>query len=91
VLNTYGPTEGTVNASILEIHPETKSLSIGHPIANTQVYIMNGDMLCGIGVLGELCITGAGIARGYLNQPDLTAEKFVDNPYGGATRFSISA
>ena len=43
---------------------------------------MNDDILCGIGIPGELCIAGDGLARGYLNQPELTAEKFVDNPYG---------
>ncbi|HEX2938018.1 MAG TPA: hypothetical protein VHO66_03770, partial [Ruminiclostridium sp.] len=57
-------------------------IPIGHPIANTQIYIMNGNELCGIGMPGELCIGGAGLARGYLNRPELTAEKFVKNPFG---------
>ena len=59
-----------------------KTIPIGKPISNTQVYILQGEELCGIGVPGELCIAGEGLARGYLNQPELTAEKFVENPYG---------
>ncbi|MBP5580948.1 MAG: AMP-binding protein, partial [Ruminococcus sp.] len=55
---------------------------IGKPIANAQAYILSGDVLCGIGVPGELCIAGDGLARGYLNRPELTAEKFVKNPFG---------
>jgi non-ribosomal peptide synthase protein (TIGR01720 family) len=82
VVNAYGMTETTLNASLANIDPETESLSIGRPISNTQIYIINGDVLCGIGVPGELCIAGEGLARGYLNQPELTAERFVANPYG---------
>ena len=82
VFNTYGPTEGTVNASIMEVHSETEKLSIGRPISNAQIYIMSNDRLCGVGMQGELCILGDGLARGYLNRPELTKEKFVDNPYG---------
>ncbi|WP_144665099.1 AMP-binding enzyme, partial [Bacillus velezensis] len=58
------------------------SVGIGHPIANMQLYILNEMELCGVGVPGELCIAGDGVAKGYLNQPELTAEKFIDNPYG---------
>jgi len=82
VTNAYGMTELTLNASFFNIELETELLCIGQPITNTQIYIMNGDMLSGIGVPGELCIAGAGLARGYLNQPELTAEKFTHNPYG---------
>jgi len=81
--NGYGPTEGSVNVTW---HPcskqDAQDIPIGPPIPNTQIYIMNGDLLCGIGIPGELCLAGVGIARGYLNQPELTAERFVDNPYG---------
>jgi acyl-CoA synthetase (AMP-forming)/AMP-acid ligase II len=55
---------------------------IGKPVANDKAYILNGENLCGIGVPGELCISGDGLARGYLNRPELTAEKFVKNPFG---------
>lgn len=55
---------------------------IGKPKDNCKAYILNKNKLCGIGIPGELCITGAGITRGYLNKPKLTAEKFVSNPFG---------
>jgi len=81
IYNVYGPTESTVCASVYRFDSEHKKILIGHPISNTQVYILNGEILCGIGIPGELCIAGDGLARGYLNQPELTVEKFVDNPY----------
>ncbi|PTF53988.1 non-ribosomal peptide synthetase, partial [Staphylococcus cohnii] len=59
------------------------TIPIGKPIANIQAYIMNEDNnLMGIGVPGELCIGGVGVTDGYLNRPDLTQEKFIDNPFG---------
>ena len=82
LINGYGPTEGTTFTTTYEIPENFDSIPIGKPIANTQVYIMNRNCLCGIGVPGELCIGGDGVARGYLNQPELTAKKFTDNPYG---------
>ncbi|TRW36511.1 amino acid adenylation domain-containing protein [Bacillus sp. PW192] len=82
VLNTYGPTESTVNATSFRVSTDSTSISIGRPIANTKVYLLNGMELCGIGIPGELCIAGDGLARGYLNQPELTDEKFIENPFG---------
>lgn len=84
LFNTYGPTETTVNAITYQWHGEDLQgkLPIGKPIPNTNVYIMQGDRVCGIGVPGELCIAGEGVARGYHNRADLTKEKFVENPYG---------
>ncbi|MCL2121306.1 MAG: amino acid adenylation domain-containing protein [Clostridiales bacterium] len=82
ILNTYGPTESTVNATMTEVGPDCTLLPIGKPVINTQVYILNGMELCGIGVPGELCIAGGSLARGYLNQEELTVEKFIENPYG---------
>ena len=83
IVNVYGPTETTVWSAATRISDDFEAkLSVGRPISNTQIYMMNDDVLCGIGVSGELCIAGAGVARGYLNRPELTAEKFVDNPYG---------
>ncbi|XBX10633.1 amino acid adenylation domain-containing protein (plasmid) [Enterocloster clostridioformis] len=83
IINFYGPTEATVYTTEYTCTKDNEKLiPIGKPISNTQVYILQGEELCGIGVPGELCIAGAGLARGYLNQPGLTAEKFVGNPYG---------
>ncbi|MGG0823585.1 amino acid adenylation domain-containing protein [Paenibacillus turicensis] len=82
VLNTYGPTESTVNATSFRVYPDSTSITIGRPIANTKVYLLNGMELCGIGIPGELCIAGDGLARGYLNQPELTNQKFIRNPFG---------
>ncbi|MBQ1467613.1 MAG: AMP-binding protein, partial [Solobacterium sp.] len=84
VYNTYGPTEATVCATYFKVDFNTAytSIPIGTPIANSQVFILNGDVLCGIGMPGELCIAGSGVARGYLNRPELTAERFVQNPIG---------
>ena len=82
IFNAYGPTEATVCATVYRFDQDDDKILIGKPISNTQVYILNGERLCGIGIPGELCIAGEGLARGYLNQPELTAEKFVDNPYG---------
>ncbi len=81
-INSYGPTEVTVNSSYCYIREDTKVLTIGKPLDNINIFIMNGKNLCGIGVPGELCITGVGLARGYLNKQDLTDEKFTTNPYG---------
>lgn len=83
VFNTYGPTETTVNALTYQYKGESLSrIPIGKPIQNVQTYIMNDMHMCPIGVPGELCIAGAGVAQGYLNRPELTAEKFVKNPFG---------
>ena len=82
LINGYGPTENTTFTTTYEIPEGFRSIPIGKPVANTQVYVMNGEELCGIGIPGELCTAGDGVARGYLNQPGLTAEKFTKNPYG---------
>ena len=82
--NLYGPTETTIWSLIhpvREIDPSTPAISIGRPIANTQIYLLDADdRLVPIGVPGELHIGGEGLARGYLNHPELTAEKFVHHP-----------
>ncbi|RKZ79066.1 MAG: non-ribosomal peptide synthetase, partial [Candidatus Parabeggiatoa sp. nov. 1] len=81
--NAYGPTEGTVCATVFENPTGSSStLPIGRPIANTQIYILDQSLQpVPIGVPGELHISGVGLARGYLNHPDLTAEKFINNPF----------
>ena len=79
--NMYGPTETTVWSTTQPVAAAIDSLSIGRPIANTQVYILDAfDQLAPAGVAGELLIGGAGVARGYLRRPELTAERFVEKP-----------
>ena len=80
--NMYGPTETTVWSTIKRIY-RADDITIGHPIERTQVYVLDGrGRLAPLGVAGELCIGGAGVARGYLDRPELTAERFIQNPYG---------
>ena len=80
--NAYGPTEATVCATIGEYQKGDQVLSIGRAIANTQVYILGQNMTpVPIGITGELYIGGVGVARGYLNQPELSQEKFLPNPF----------
>jgi len=86
--NLYGPTETSIYSSKYSVDKNLKyiSIPIGTPIENTQIYIMNNNQLAPIGVAGELCISGDGLARGYLNKPELTAEKFIENPYKSGER-----
>ena len=81
VWNLYGPTETTIWSTIAQINDSQKIVSIGRPIDNTQIYILDKSLKpVPVGVSGELYIGGTGLARGYLNQPELTAEKFIKNP-----------
>ncbi|WP_139488492.1 non-ribosomal peptide synthetase [Brevibacillus dissolubilis] len=90
LINLYGPTEATVDVSYYECVTDTDSgetvIPIGRPIDNIQLYIVNEqNQLQPIGIAGELCIAGVGLAREYLNRPELTAEKFIPNPFDPAT------
>lgn len=79
--NMYGPTETTVWSTCHQVLKEDNWVSIGRPIANTQIYILSEELeLCPYGAIGEICIAGAGVARGYLNRPELTSERFVPCP-----------
>ncbi|MEO0015400.1 MAG: hypothetical protein RLZZ535_3789, partial [Cyanobacteriota bacterium] len=93
--NLYGPTEAAIDVTYWQCQPDSQGsqgsqgssrtaptiVPIGRPIANTQIYILNRDLQpVPIGVAGELHIGGVGLARGYLNQPELTNEKFIENP-----------
>jgi amino acid adenylation domain-containing protein len=83
LINLYGPTEATVDVSYYEcdLNGNTTSVPIGKPIDNTKLYVLDGSgQLCPIGMAGELCIAGVGLARGYLNNAELTEQKFTDNP-----------
>ena len=83
VWNLYGPTECTVWSTAHRIDDSEITPSIGRPIANTSIYILDEQLHpVPIGIPGELHIGGAGLARSYLNRTELTAEKFIDNPFG---------
>ena len=82
IINEYGPTENTIVSTIMRDVRIDKQITIGKPISNTRIYIVDkNNKLQAVGVPGELCISGNGLARGYLNRPELTKEKFVQNPY----------
>jgi amino acid adenylation domain-containing protein len=82
--NMYGPTETTVWSTCARITDTSHGITIGRPIANTTVYILDEQrQLCPIGVLGELCIGGEGVSLGYWNRPELTAERFVADLFSG--------
>lgn len=80
-LNVYGPTETTIWSTVLDVN-NSDVLSIGKPLLNEKIYIVSDQMqLQPLGVVGELCIGGAEVTRGYLNRDELTNEKFVENPF----------
>ena len=88
LLNAYGPTETTITATAFELNRERcenrsfQRIPIGRPLANREIYILdNYGNPVPVGVPGELHIGGVSLARGYLNRPELTAEKFVPNPF----------
>ena len=83
ILNGYGPTEATIACSIYEVlDDKLKNIPIGKPLSNYKIYISDEDNnLCPIGVAGELCIAGEGVALEYINLPKLNTEKFIPNPF----------
>ncbi|PPE69148.1 amino acid adenylation domain-containing protein, partial [Caldimonas thermodepolymerans] len=84
--NMYGPTETTVWSTIMRI-TDARDITIGRPIANTQVHILDPrGQPCPIGVPGEICIGGDGVTLGYLRRPELTAERFIDDPWRPGAR-----
>lgn len=83
IFNTYGPTEATVVATACKV-VAGQPVSIGRPIPNYSCYIVDEQMqICAPGIQGELLIGGPGVARGYFKRAELTAEKFIANPFGG--------
>jgi amino acid adenylation domain-containing protein len=84
IINAYGPTETCANSLTCELDVQ---VSLGTPLPNTSVYLLDEyGKLVRAGVAGEICVGGDGLARGYLNNPELTAEKFVENPCRPGTR-----
>ncbi len=82
IYNTYGPTEATVCGTYHRIRELSDPVPIGRPIANRRIYILDANLNpVPVGVFGEICIAGAGTARGYLNRDDLTEEKFISDPF----------
>ena len=83
LVNLYGPTEATIDATCWRApRSHSRRVLIGKPVANTQVYILNEWMKpAPLGTIGELYLAGEGLARGYLNRSDLTAERFLPNPF----------
>ncbi len=84
-LNAYGPTEASICATDWLYTPGTPipdRVPIGKPIDNVKIYILQDSRLCGVGVPGELCIAGDSLALEYLHRPELTEEKFTENPFG---------
>ncbi|WP_444626224.1 amino acid adenylation domain-containing protein [Flavobacterium columnare] len=88
IYNNYGPTENTIVSTFYKLGSnKIGAIPIGRPISNTQVYILDEDKrVVPIGVTGKLFVSGVGLSRGYLNKPELTAEKFVDNPFVEGTK-----
>jgi amino acid adenylation domain-containing protein len=87
IYDSYGPTESTVCTTYAEIKNHDSRTIIGKPIQNRSVYILGkSNELQPIGAVGEICIGGVGLAKGYLNQPELTAECFVTNPFMPGSR-----
>ncbi|WP_438011794.1 amino acid adenylation domain-containing protein [Sorangium sp. So ce321] len=82
LINNYGPTESCVVATSGRLHEGDSVLHIGRPIANVRVYVVDASFRPSpVGVVGEIVIGGAGVGRGYLGEPGLTAERFVDDPF----------
>ena len=96
VWNMYGPTEATIWSTVYDVRPSASGgtketpASIGRPIANTQLYILDAQLQpVPIGVAGELHIGGDGLARGYRNRPEMTQERFIANPFEEHSKFQV--
>ncbi|MCY8499935.1 amino acid adenylation domain-containing protein, partial [Bacillus atrophaeus] len=84
MVNAYGPTEASddITHHILYESPKEDFVTIGHAINNMNIYILDNDLkLCPIGVIGEICVAGIGVGRGYINMPEKTKEVFIKNPF----------
>ncbi|HHX4174638.1 TPA: AMP-binding protein, partial [Burkholderia contaminans] len=87
IYNEYGPTEATVGCIVERVEDAPPTVLIGRPIADTRVYMLDDALRpVPLGVPGEICLAGAGLARGYHQRPDVTAAKFVEHPFPGEAR-----
>jgi non-ribosomal peptide synthetase component F len=87
LINEYGPTEASVGTCIYPIHTQQRAetVPIGWPLPNMTMYVLDSDLRPSpVGVVGELYVGGTGVARGYAGRPDLTADRFVPDPFGPA-------
>ncbi|WP_160710767.1 non-ribosomal peptide synthetase [Chitinophaga solisilvae] len=87
VVNAYGPTEASDDIChyVMRETPSRINVPVGAPVQNMRIYVLSaGDQLCPVGVPGEICVAGIGVSRGYLNRAELTASRFVQDPYGAA-------
>ncbi|WP_217701400.1 non-ribosomal peptide synthetase [Tenacibaculum aiptasiae] len=91
IFNLYGPTEAAIDVTAVDVTEHNNAIvPIGKPIANTKIHIVDKNNIHQpIGVIGELIIEGIQVARGYLNKPELTSEKFIDNPFNKNTRHKL--
>ncbi|WP_143088761.1 non-ribosomal peptide synthetase, partial [Paenibacillus algorifonticola] len=94
LIHVYGPTESTVFATyypVDSVSDDVTTIPIGRPIAQTEAYIMDADLnLLPVGVKGQLCLSGEGLVKGYLNNPELTAQKFVNHPYKPGSKLYLT-
>ncbi|KJH70631.1 non-ribosomal peptide synthetase [Aliterella atlantica] len=84
IINGYGPTEATICTTLYSVHPDSTDAKtpIGRPVQNTAIYLLDRNLQpVPVGVPGEIYIAGVGLARGYLHRPELTAERFIPNPF----------
>src|SRR2546429_7148373 len=87
LVNTYGPTEASVTATLQELAEAGPRVPIGQAIANVRAHVLDGELRAvPVGVAGELCLGGAGVGRGYLGRPGLTAERFLPDPFEARAR-----
>ena len=84
MVNAYGPTEASddITHCIIKETPNSNEIPVGKPVTNMNVYIVNEDLkLCPVGMKGEICVSGVGVGRGYINKPDITEKVFLEDPY----------
>lgn len=87
--NIYGPTETTIFVTLFNVDKLYQPVPIGKPVGNTKLYVVDSkNRILPVGAVGELCIAGLCVSRGYLNRPDITAERFVENPFDSSPEYS---